>query len=156
MEKRKPEEKIIAFIRLNTGEDLISEIQETEDTQFSCLVSPFKILYKVSEETPGMIYMELMHWIFPNVISNQYFDINQNNILLCEIPDKSIIKRYHQQIEDYNTFVANKANTQGIDISNPSEMENEDIFYDSNIEGVESINQFLSEVSNPSDKKKLH
>jgi hypothetical protein len=150
---------LIKFIRLNTGEDIISEIvkYDQEDEDFYLLVNPLKIIYSISKSHGG-ISIALMQWIFPRICDKQEFTLYSNDIITMSNPS--------EQMETYYWNVLNKFDDMGFVLS-PSgreqapqygsyddieEDENDDI--DPTEEELEYINKMLEEVKN--GKRKLH
>lgn len=88
----------IQFLRLKTGEDLISEVQETDKTYI--LMNPCKILYLKSQKT-GFLSISLMQWVFSKMCSDQTFEMDKSEVLVKSLPDESFIEHYWNSVEHF-------------------------------------------------------
>ena len=79
------------FIRLFTGEDLMSEVKlEKKNT---VLINPYKIVYMVSEN--GLSYkISLVPWVFDTVVKENTFTIANDIIILSMEPSDRLLKSY--------------------------------------------------------------
>lgn len=84
---------IVKFIRLNTGEDIISEIQSIDDNTIR-LIYPMKIIYSMNQAL-GLISVSLVQWVFPKISELENFDMNTSNILLSSIASVGITEYYY-------------------------------------------------------------
>lgn len=93
----------IYHIRLNTGEDLISEViwAETKPGTEShvTLINPMKILCMPSNK-PGYVTLSLMQWIFKKITEDQEFNIFSRDILTMSKPNPNL-KEYYAETVDY-------------------------------------------------------
>ena len=93
----------IYHIRLNTGEDLISEVlwPETKPGTEShiTLLNPMKILCMPSNKQ-GFVTLSLMQWIFKKITDEQEFNIFSRDILTMSKPNSSL-KEYYTETVDY-------------------------------------------------------
>jgi hypothetical protein len=81
----------LKFIRLVTGEDIVSEVSESQDTVQ--LVNPLKIVYSINEVT-GMMSISLMQWVFTRITKEQRFEIPKINILMMSEPSQHMVEYY--------------------------------------------------------------
>lgn len=89
----------VQFIRLKTGEDLITEMEETET---SCvLINPCKVLYLKSPKS-GFLSISLMQWVFTKICSEQYFEVEKSEILFKTVPNDSMIDHYWNSVDHFN------------------------------------------------------
>lgn len=96
-------ENNVKFFRLTSGEDIISEVIETqinEKTSYK-LVNPMKIVYMIGR--PGYMYISMMEWIFTRVCENQDFELNINEVLITGVPTESIINHYYEYIDHFES-----------------------------------------------------
>lgn len=93
----------IYHIRLNTGEDLISEVfwPKTKEgrEQHVVLVNPMKIICLPSTKQ-GFVSLSLMQWIFSKITSDQQFNIFNRDILTMSNPNDNL-KQYYKETVDY-------------------------------------------------------
>lgn len=86
----------IKFIRLVTGEDIITEIKSDENS--FTLVKPLKIVYALGEK-PGVISIGLVQWIFPDVVASQEMSVKDRDILTMSDPSLDMLKSYRSSIK---------------------------------------------------------
>lgn len=93
----------IYHVRLNTGEDLISEVvwPETKpgNEAHIVLVNPMKIIC-VPSNKPGFVTLSLMQWVFTKISSDQEFNIFSRDILTMSKPNPNL-KEYYKETLDY-------------------------------------------------------
>jgi hypothetical protein len=93
----------IYHIRLNTGEDLISEVSwpETKEGHEARILlhHPMKIIC-VPSNKPGFVTLSLMQWIFAKISSDQEFNIYSRDILTMSKPADSL-REYYKETVDY-------------------------------------------------------
>ena len=88
----------IQFLRLKTGEDLISEVHETDSTYI--LMNPCKVLYLKSQKT-GFLSISLMQWVFSKLCSEQTFEMDKNEVLTKALPNDSFIEHYWNSVDHF-------------------------------------------------------
>lgn len=93
-----PEPKNIRFIRLNTGEDLVSEVKTDLDRVL--VKDPMKVVYMVNPHDPSRLAVSLTQWIFNRIVSTQEFSLNARDILLMSEPNSNLIKYYTDSIAE--------------------------------------------------------
>lgn len=86
----------IKFIRLVTGEDIITEIKSDENS--FTFVKPLKIVYALGEK-PGVISIGLVQWIFPDVVASQEMSVKDRDILTMSDPSLDMLKSYRSSIK---------------------------------------------------------
>lgn len=93
----------IKFFRLSSGEDIISEVIESEiDGQLSyTLLNPMKVVYMIGK--PGFISISLMEWIFSRVCETQEFELNLNEVITTGTPTKGIIEHYYECVDHFES-----------------------------------------------------
>jgi len=94
----------VRFIRLSTGEDLVSQVLEvnTEDNQHYLLINPLKILYMTGNK-PGILSISLMQWIFHRVCDAQEFTIYPTEVVTMAVPSSSLIEYYQDSVEQFES-----------------------------------------------------
>jgi hypothetical protein len=106
------ESENVKFIRLVTGEDIITEVVETKSNNKIdyTIINPLKVVYMVSNK-PGMLSISLMNWIFSHICENQSFSLKPTDILLVGNPTEEIIEYYYNfldkvdQTEEENSYI---------------------------------------------------
>lgn len=95
----------IYHIRLNTGEDLISEViwPETKPGNEShvVLVNPMKIIC-IPSKKPGFVTLSLMQWIFTKITEDQEFNIFSRDILTMSKPNPNLKEYYYETVDFFN------------------------------------------------------
>lgn len=77
----------VKFIRLNSGEDLITEVSFIDDQLV--LINPLKIIYK-----QDALVMAFSPWIYFSICDNQEFPLISESVLTIQNPTKEIINYY--------------------------------------------------------------
>lgn len=95
----------IKFIRLNTGEDLISEVikMEKEDGSYYVLRNPLKVLY-VTTKTSSLS-ISLMQWVFHRICEDQDFMIFSNDIITMGNPTPSMLEYYVNSVDHFQEVI---------------------------------------------------
>ena len=145
----------VKFIRLTTGEDSISEVDEVRegDNWHYTLYSPLKIVYSIGSR-PNVLSVAMMQWVFPKVVSDQIFNIYSNEILTIANPNEKFVEYYWECVQHFNE-VREKQNenielTRGHSISQYEKIE-EDTY------GIEQLREILDALNPSSNNKgKLH
>jgi len=93
----------IKFIRLNTGEDIISEITEINYGEKSSFIlkNPLKVLYVTSKTSS--LAISLMQWVFHRICEDQEFRMNSNDIIIMGNPTSSMLEYYLNSVEHFET-----------------------------------------------------
>jgi hypothetical protein len=136
----------VDFFRLITGEDIVSEYEDTEDCYR--LINPCKIVY-LSSVKKGHISISLMQWIFAKVCDNQVFDLPKSQVQVKSTVSESLIEHYHTSVDHF------------IQVEAESKIDLEEYEKDDSIENVSSdetldlIKEYISNLAKQ-DKGKLH
>ena len=96
-------EESVKFVRLSTGEDLISQIVEVrkeEEDSYYILINPLKIVY-ITGTKPGILSISLMHWVFHRVCSEQEFTIYPSDVITMSKPNDSLLEYYQESLEHF-------------------------------------------------------
>ncbi len=71
------------FVRLQNGEDIVTEIVEMEDENgiLYTVFNPLKVVYMPSESV-GYLSVAFMPWVFPRICDQQEFVIHAEDVML--------------------------------------------------------------------------
>jgi len=96
----------IRFIRLSTGEDLISELIEVkkEDEMYYVLRNPLKVLYVSSTKTTGSLAISLMQWVFHRICEDQTFMIYPSDIITIGSPTSAMLEYYLNSVDHFESL----------------------------------------------------
>lgn len=94
------EEQRVMFVRLKTGDDVISEVVEleTDDVLMYMLINPLKVIYMESEHN-GYLTVAFMPWIFPSICDNQEFTIHSEDVLTVTEVSKRMNEYYWSNLD---------------------------------------------------------
>ena len=106
-------EQDIKFLRLKNGEDLITEVQETDGSLV--LINPCKVLYLKGKKS-GFLSISLMQWVFSRISADQVFEIDKSEVLFKTLPDDSMIDHYFNSVEHF----LEKESSENIEYDDPS------------------------------------
>ena len=87
----------IKYIRIVTGEDLISEVLEVSNEPHITLYSPMKMIYGFDGDR---VKMQLMEWVFGNLVKTNTFALQRRDIILMEEASDTICNAYLEQISE--------------------------------------------------------
>jgi len=132
-------EQDIQFLRLKNGEDLITEVQETDGSLV--LVNPCKILYLKGKKS-GFLSISLMQWVFSRISADQMFEIDKNEVLFKTLPDDGMIIHYINSVEHF----LEKESSSNIEYDDPTI----DDSYEDNLEMLKDL------IGTKDDKGKLN
>lgn len=132
-------EQDVQFLRLKNGEDLITEVQETDGSLV--LINPCKILYLKGKKS-GFLSISLMQWVFSRISADQIFEIDKNEVLFKTLPDDGMIVHYFNSVEHF----LEKESVDNIEYDDPTI----DDSYEDNLELLKEL------LETKDDKGKLH
>lgn len=97
-------ENSVKFVRLNTGEDLVSEVSEVEndDNRYYVLHNPMKIIYQMNMKGGGLT-ISLMQWVFARICDDQDFIVYCNDVVTMNKPTDSLESYYWETVEHFDT-----------------------------------------------------
>jgi hypothetical protein len=113
----------IQFVRMNTGEDLVTEVTEVnnDDNIYYIFSNPLKIVYVMGNK-PGIMSISLMQWVFPSLCRDQDFTVYPQDIILMNHTSDSMEELGQQrfqfllctlsEISKYVNLIEFKLNTQ--------------------------------------------
>ena len=98
------EENAIKFIRLQTGEDLISQVVEIEREGGNSiiLINPMKLVYMAGSKK-GVLSISMMQWVFNRVCDYQEFTIYPEDVITMASPSQNVIKYYLSVVDFFET-----------------------------------------------------
>lgn len=134
----------IRFLRLVTGEDIVSEVTET-DNEF-ILMHPMKVLYMTSTK-PGYLSISLMQYVFSKISSEQIFNMPKIHVVMHSVPKDTLIEYYQDTVEHF----LNKKD-EVVDYSEEEEYNDDEYEEDEN--SLELLKEFMSNLK--IDKRKLN
>lgn len=82
----------IKFIRMITGEDIISTVSEVDKDPYITMHDPAKVLYMFEEQS--RIRMQLIPWVFKTLTDKTSFNVMRRDILLMEDASSSLSSAY--------------------------------------------------------------
>ncbi len=86
----------VKFIRLVTGEDIVTQVNEIANGKM-IIHNPLKVIYTPSMNT-GFLSISLMQWIFTRISKNQTFDLDLHNVLVMSDADTSLREHYQESL----------------------------------------------------------
>lgn len=94
----------IKFVRLSTGEDLITEVIEMkkDEDMYYVFRNPLKILYLSSgRSSSGSLSISLMQWVFYRISEDQNFMIYPTDVVTMGNPSSSMLEYYLNSVEHF-------------------------------------------------------
>ena len=90
----------IQFVRMNTGEDLVTEVTEVnnDDNIYYIFSNPLKIVYVMGNK-PGIMSISLMQWVFPSLCRDQDFTVYPQDIILMNHTSDSMEELGQQRFQ---------------------------------------------------------
>ena len=139
------EENSVKFIRLSTGEDIVSEVLEIDEGDgvfYYQLANPMKVVYMIPGNRPGIFSISLMQWIFNRLCNDQSFTLHPSSIITMGTPTDALIDYYWKSIDSSD--------------ENKEKEEKDTEFIDEDLENeiLEKYKDYL--MSEKLDKRKLN
>ena len=133
------ENPIAKLVRLQNGDDVISEVVEIEDESgvLYTLFHPLKVVYIPSET--GYLTIAFMPWVYPRICDQQEFVIHSEDILFIADASNHMNKYYWNNLDYYTKKSSEEEPT------NKSQ----------DLDGLERLKQVLEEAG-LTDKKKVY
>jgi hypothetical protein len=135
----------LKFLRLNTGEDIITEVQKLDDNTFR-IQNPLKIAYYLNESL-GVMTMSLIPWIFVKITDTDSYDMDARNIIVSSNISIAMTQTYYGFLNKFK----NTAPTQ-----NESEREDTDDDEEDGDDFDEEEIKETKEMLNEIIKKRYH
>jgi hypothetical protein len=155
----------VMFIRLVTGEDLISEVSEyeevssskdsTDNQQYYILHNPMKVLYLQGVKS-GFVSISLMQWVFGRVCQDQTFDISVSDILTTGYPSEKMHNYYWNAVAlsvEKDDAYTNANNIMDDELDD--ELDEEGLLLD-NDEALKMLREVLNSSDKNGSRKKLN
>lgn len=97
-------ENSVRFIRLNTGEDLVSEVSEIEndDNRYYIFHNPMKIIYQMNVKGGGLT-ISLMQWVFARICEDQEFVVYSNDVVTMNKTTDSMENYYWETVSHFDS-----------------------------------------------------
>ena len=140
----------IRFVRMNTGEDLVTElafVKEGEVGSYYVFMNPLKIIYSVNQK-PGYLSVSLMQWVFPKICDKQEFVIYPSDVMTIAPPSDNMLAYYYTSLERLNEVKIN------YDEEDSELYEDEIPSEDISESDLDYVNRLIDEIKN--NKKRLH
>lgn len=140
------------FVRLNTGEDLVTELAYIEDKSvgnYYILFNPLKIIYTLGQK-PGYLSVSLMQWVFPKICDRQEFIVYASEILTISSTSAHMEAYYYASLERLNEVKLDYGESDDVEDFDEDEIKSEDIPESD----LDYVNKLLEEMKN--NKKRLH
>lgn len=144
------QENNVKFLRLTSGEDIISEISEIDYNLV--LTNPLKILY--TSASPGILSISLMQWVFPRISDNQTFEMPKNTVIISSEPSANLTEYYWNTIEHFAKKQMEKSVSFDEDYQDQMDEYDDVIEATGGEEGLEMLKELLNTIKG--DKRKLH
>lgn len=134
----------IKFVRLVTGEDLISEVftEDSEKFQKVYLINPLKIVYSFGKKST--LSISLYNWVIPEILEDNVFQVKMNDILLMKEVSSDMEEYYQTTLEHLETYTHFKKNMMN-DYPEDEDFEESEYSY---------IKEMIEEMKN--GKRKMH
>ena len=102
------ENNIAKFLRLQNGDDIISEVVEIQedDEHFYMLINPLKVVY-MSAKT-GYMSIGFMPWVFPSISESQEFTVHYDDVLMLSDVSQKMNEYYWDSIDTYIKEASNE------------------------------------------------
>ena len=92
--------KFLAVIKLNTGEEVIANIEPSPEFDAISLDRPAMIAHSSFSRKPGISILKIEPWIKTG--REKTYIVEMSNIITtCEITDKEVITAYNQFVKAY-------------------------------------------------------
>lgn len=101
------EEPKIMFIRLNNGDDLVSEVVEVGDeTRIDyMLFNPLKVMYIPSDRGSAYLQVAFMPWVFTRICEEQEFFIHAEDVVTMANVSNYMEEYYWKNMDHFMTKV---------------------------------------------------
>jgi len=132
----------IRFIRLVTGEDIVTEVTDVANGKLM-MNNPLKVVYTPSLQT-GFLSISLMQWIFTRISKNQTFDMDLHNVLVMTEAEEQLKDHYEESLISFSKK----------DPTDPYDENDDEFGILDEDDGVEMLNNLINKIKN--GKGKLH
>lgn len=93
---------VAKFLRLKNGDDIVSDMVELSDDEYTNyhLINPLKVVYSPSTEN-GYLTVAFMPWVFPRIVEEQEFTLDGEDVLMvCDV-SASMNDYYWKNVSHY-------------------------------------------------------
>jgi hypothetical protein len=151
----------VVFIRMVTGEDLVSEVTEVAGhdgrEHYYILNNPMKVLYLTGGKT-GYMSVSLMQWVFHRICEEQTFNIYPDDVLTIGNPTDKMIDYYWNCVdESYSRRDENakKTNYGYQEEEQTEEVSEEEQITDDN-EALDMLRELMETINSKTGKRTIH
>jgi hypothetical protein len=152
----------VMFVRLTTGEDLVSEVTEVRDESgnehYYILNNPMKVLY-LSGGKAGYMSVSLMQWVFHRICREQTFNIFPNDVLTIGYPTDKMVNYYWNCVDEaYSRLEENakKTNYGYKEEEEPVEELTEEEQMTEDNEALDALRELMETINAKAVKRTLH
>ena len=93
-------DKLLAVVKLTTGEEVIAKMDMVRDLDLIYLECPAMIVHSNFSRKPGVSVIKIEPWIKTG--REKTYIVEMNNIITtCEVSDKEVIKAYNKFVKAY-------------------------------------------------------
>lgn len=153
MEQSDPaNESSIRFIRMNSGEDLVTEIlyvKTEESDEYYIFINPLKIVYSLSDK-PGFVSISLLQWVLPEICDKQQFTVYPNDITTLSPVSEEMEIYYWETLMRLQSSLDDRVSKK----KKPKDSIDEMLDYDVSDEDIGYVKDMLDDIKN--NKRKLH
>lgn len=141
-------EDSVKFIRLQTGEDLVTQVTEVKkgnEEHYYVLTNPMKVMY-LTDKT-GYMSVSLMQWVFHRICENQDFTIYPGDVVTVGSPTAKLIDYYWATVNRYDQVLQDRKDAEAFnDIADDyADADIDSDAIDEN-EGIEMIKELLEGI----------
>lgn len=93
----------IKFLRLTTGDDVISEVVEIQDSDKHVyqLINPLKVVYMTGGRD-GFIQVAFVPWVFNRICDNQEFTLKENCVIMITNVAEAMVEYYYETLNEFD------------------------------------------------------
>lgn len=143
-----PLETTIKFLRLNSGEDIVCEVQQVSDVTLQ-IHNPLKVVYALNENT-GMVSVSLIQWVFPKISEIEQFELDKHNIVISSVASIDMTHYYYKSLDKIKKTTSVSKQYKSLVRDDYEEDEFEDI----DDEALDYVKEMMEEVIKKN--KRLH
>lgn len=143
----------IKIIRLQSGEDVMANVVESEGQEYFVLQNPMTVMFK--RLINGRAVMLMLPWLPVEIINDNSATIYSNDILSFLDPKNSLIDYYTRAIDDLYSKMQEESDD--IESALSSEMDASELMSEEELDEETSFEEVLERgINKVSNKKLLH
>jgi len=143
----------IKIIRLQSGEDVMANVVESEGQEYFVLQNPMTVMFK--RLINGRAVMLMLPWLPVEIINDNSATIYSNDILSFLDPKNSLIDYYTRAIDDLYSKMQEESDD--IESALSSEMDASELMSEEELDEETSFEEVLDRgINKVSNKKLLH